>query len=140
MVAGIRTSWAIFAIAGIVLSGCVTTGSLSSSAERLERSTYSLEKTAHFDRASSVQRDAQDLSEDAQDFRRTLADSRADRRDVDVAFEELSRSYHALRDEVERASDRDLARDFQPVTEAYLDVEREMNRSDRRRSDRYAGY
>jgi hypothetical protein len=40
----------------------------------------------------------------------------------------LSRHYHALRDEVDRSRDRDAELDFKPVTEAYLDVEREMRR------------
>ena len=40
----------------------------------------------------------------------------------------LSGRYHALRDEVERSRDREAELDFKPVTEAYLDVEREMRR------------
>lgn len=67
----------------------------------------------------------------------TLSDRRADDRDVREAFQDLSRSYHAARDEVERDRSRESARDFAAVTEAYLDVERAMNSSDAGR-DRYA--
>jgi hypothetical protein len=63
-------------------------------------------------------------------------DSRADRRDLDVAFESLSRSYHDLRDDVDRSDSREAQLDLKPVTEAYLDVEREMGGY--RASDRYA--
>lgn len=65
---------------------------------------------------------------DERDFRQTLADRRADGDDVHAAFRDLSGRYHALRDEVERSSDREAALDFKSVTEAYLDVEREMRR------------
>jgi hypothetical protein len=47
-------------------------------------------------------------------------------RDVKTAFDELSRSYHALRDDVEKSEDTDARRDMQPVTQAYLDVEDNM--------------
>ncbi len=76
---------------------------------------------------------------EARDFRRTLEDRRADDDDVEDAFRDLSARYHALRDEVERSRDRDAELDFKPVTEAYLDVEREMRRVDgRERRDRVA--
>ena len=134
----VRTSIAasVLAIAPILMTGCATTsGGLSSSAERLERASYTFERQANGD--GGYERDARDLSAEARDFNLTLKDRRADDRDVSDAFHDLSRSYHAARDEVERDRSRDAERDFAPVTEAYLDVERAMNASETRR-DRYA--
>ena len=129
----LRTSIAA-AVLALGMAGCATTsGGLSSSAERLERASYSFERNAN----GGYERDARDLAAEARDFNRTLKDRRADDRDVSDAFHDLSRSYHAARDEVERDRSRDAERDFAPVTEAYLDVERAMNASNTRR-DRYA--
>jgi hypothetical protein len=132
-----------------LLTGCATThGNLSSSAERLERNADALARdtrgydTRGYDSPSGYPagytNDARELADEAHDFRRTVADSRADRRDVDSAFQQLSRRYHAVRDEVDRSNSREAERDLRPVTEAYLDVERAMGgySSDRRR---YAG-
>lgn len=70
------------------IAGCVTTGgTLTTSAQRLEHSTYNL---------------------------------------YDEAFHDLSRSYHALRDDVERSRSAAVDWEFRPVTQAYLDMEREM--------------
>jgi hypothetical protein len=133
-----RIALTIAALAAVGLAGCVTTqGNLASSAERLERSADELRADAHDDSANgSYYRDAQEFAEEARDFRRTLDDRHADRNDVQDAFRDLSGRYHALRDEVERTHDRDAELDFKPVTEAYLDVEREMRRYGDR--DRYA--
>jgi outer membrane murein-binding lipoprotein Lpp len=115
--------------AAVSLAGCVTTqGNLASSAERLERSTAELRSDARNDGSSAYHRDAQQFAEEAREFRRTIEDRRADDDDVQDAFRDLSGRYHALRDEVERSRDRDVELDFKPVTEAYLDVEREMRR------------
>jgi hypothetical protein len=115
----------------LALGGCATTshGNLVRSADRLERNADAL---ARDDRAgrdysgTSYSREAQELAEEAHDFRRALEDAQADRRDLDAAFESLSRAYHALRDDVDRDRSRDAQLDLKPVTEAYLDVEREM--------------
>ena len=125
-----RISLTIAACAIAGLAGCVTThGNLASSAERLERSAVELQSDARSDSASSgYYRDAQEFAVEARDFRRTLEDRRAEDRDVQDAFRDLSGRYHALRDEVERSRDRNAELDFKPVTEAYLDVEREMRR------------
>jgi hypothetical protein len=84
-------------------------------------------------RGDSYSREASELADQAQDFRRTVLDRRADDSEVRDAFEVLSRDYHALRDEVDRSNDRDAAADLRPVTEAYLDIEREMGGFDDRR-------
>jgi hypothetical protein len=114
-----------------ILAGCATThGSLSSSADRLERSADMLARDAQ---GESYSREASELADQAEDFRRTVLDRRADDGEVRDAFEVLSRDYHALRDEVDRSNDREAATDLRSVTEAYLDIEREMGGFDDRR-------
>ena len=123
-----RAAWLTITVA-LAMAGCATTNTgLSSSAQRLERSTEVMARNAD---DNGVRKDARSLYEETRDFRQTLADSRADRKDVREAFDDLSRSYHALRDEVEGSRDRETERDFDSVTSAYLDIEREINRSDR---------
>jgi hypothetical protein len=118
----------------LTLAGCATThGSLATSADRLERDAAELARDT---RDSSAASDARQLADQAHDFRRTVEDRRADERDIQIAFEELSRDYHALRDEVDRSDSREDEVDLRPVTEAYLDIEREMNASTRYARDR----
>jgi hypothetical protein len=132
-----RIGLTIAALAAVGAAGCVTThGNLESSAERLERSADELRADARDDGSSNYYRDAQEFADEARDFSRTLDERDGDRDDLNDAFRDLSGSYHALRDEVERSRDRDAELDFEPVTEAYLDVEREMRRYGDR--DRYA--
>jgi hypothetical protein len=134
-----RIGLTIASFAAVGLAGCVTThGSLENNAERLERSAVELQADARNDGSNNYYRDAQEFAVEARDFRRTLEDRRADDDDVEDAFRDLSSRYHALRDEVERSRDRDAELDFKPVTEAYLDVEREMRRVDGDRRDRIA--
>ncbi|HEY4366170.1 MAG TPA: hypothetical protein VGN07_02980 [Steroidobacteraceae bacterium] len=131
----VRATWLVVAVIALGMVGCATTGgNLASSAERLERSSYALERDASYNERPGFQSDARALAEEARDFRRTLDDRRASNNDLRDAFRDLSGRYHALRDEVERSQNRETDRDFQPVTEAYLDIEREMERH----HDRYA--
>ena len=126
--ARMRAAWIALPLA-LSMAGCATmhTG-LSSSAQRMERSSELMERNAD-DRG--IREDARQLSAETRDFRETVADSKADRDDIRGAFDDLSRSYHSLRDEVEKSQDRESERDFDAVTSAYLDIEREINRSDR---------
>jgi hypothetical protein len=137
----IRNNLLTLATVGLIaVGGCATTGgaNLNSSAERLERSAYALQDEAREDDArSGFKRDASELAEEAREFRRTVEDRRASDEDVNEAFGDVSRRYHAMRDEVERSSSREGEADFRTVTEAYLDVERAMRSRDDRR-DRYA--
>jgi len=120
-----------------MLSGCATThGSLTSSADRLSRDADVMARNTRDDSTTAYSRDARELADQAGDFRRAVNDSRADERDIRGAFDALSRDYHALRDEVDRSNSREAQVDFRSVTEAYLDVEREMSKyagSDHRR-------
>ena len=133
-----RIGLTLAALAAVGLAGCVTTNSnLAGSAERLERNAEELRADARDD-GGGYYRDAQEFAVGAREFRRTLEERHGDRDrdDLSDAFRDLSGSYHALRDEVERSRDRDAELDFKPVTEAYLEVEREMRRYGDR--DRYA--
>jgi hypothetical protein len=119
----------------IALAGCATThGSLTSSADRLERSADVLARDSSGD-SYSYSREARELADQSHDFRRTVTDRRADDRDVKDAFDALSRDYHALRDRVDRANSHQASLDLRPVTEAYLDIEREVGTD---RDGRYA--
>ncbi|HEY5808766.1 MAG TPA: hypothetical protein VIT67_12395 [Povalibacter sp.] len=124
----LRAAWLALPLV-IAMAGCATTGpNLATSAERLERNSYAMERGSDTGR---VREDARRLSEETHDFRRVLGSRSVDHRDIERAFDDVSRTYHSLRDEVERSRDRLVERDFEPVTNAYLDVEREMSRSDR---------
>lgn len=136
-----RNNLLLAATIGLMLGGCATTGgNLSSSANRLERSAFALEDEARDDgERSGFRRDARELAEEAREFRRVVEDRDSSDEDVRDAFNDVSRRYHAMRDEVDRDSSRDAAEDFESVTEAYLDIEREMRSRDGRRDrDRYA--
>ena len=134
----IRNNLLTLATVGLMaVGGCVTAGgNLTSSATRLERTAYTLQDEAP-DTRQGFRNDARELAEEAREFRRTVEDRGASNEDVRDAFSDVSRRYHAMRDEVERSHSREAEADFRPVTEAYLDVEREMRSRDGKR-DRYA--
>ena len=91
-----RAGWLTASLMAVALTGCATThGGLNSSADRLDRN-------------------AQAFAQDAQEAPHGYSENTG---------YDLSRSYHALRDDVERSGDRDARHDLQPVTQAYLDVE-----------------
>ena len=132
-----RSIPAMVAVIITVFTGCATTGaSLSGSAERLERNAYALQKESRDDGLrSSYAREARDLAEEARQFRRVL-DHRSRDGELQDAFADLSKRYHALRDEMDRTrNSRDANVEFKAVTDAYLDIEREMRRKGH---DRYA--
>ena len=113
----------------IGISGCVTTtrSNMATSADRLEHNTAALADDARAtDYPSDYVHDVHALADDAREFRHTVEDHAATDSDVRVAFERLSRSYHVVRDEVEHSESRTARSDLQPVTDSYLDIEREM--------------
>jgi hypothetical protein len=113
----------------IGLSGCVTTtrSNMATSADRLEHDTRALAYDARStDYPSDYVHDVHALAEDARDFRHTVEDHSATDGDIRVAFERLSRSYHVVRDEVDHSDSRTARSDLRPVTDSYLDIEREM--------------
>jgi hypothetical protein len=130
--------FAMPALVLVALAGCATTthGNLASSASRLERNADALSRDSRETRedyASNYSRDASELAEETRDFRETLADRNADDRDVKAAFERVSHTYHRLREDVDRSDSHPAQVDLRPITEAYLDVEREMGGYDRHR-------
>jgi hypothetical protein len=71
-------------------------------------------------------RDARVLAVDARDLRHVVEGRYSDT-DVQTAFDRVSRSYHAVRDEVEHSDNSQARADMQAVTEAYVDVEHSLN-------------
>jgi hypothetical protein len=120
----------------VALAGCATTrhGGLDRSADRLDQNALAFSQAAEaaprgYSENTGYTEDARDFADRTHEFRRAVedrGDSSADDRDVRASFDELSRSYHELRDEVERSGGEDARRDFDPVTRAYLDVEDDM--------------
>jgi hypothetical protein len=133
MMTAARAGWLTGSILAVALAGCASTphGGLDYSANRLDSNAQAFAQDASeaprgYDENTSYTEDAQDFADRAHEFRRTVEDPSADKRDVRASFDDLSRSYHALRDDVQR-SDSDYARrDLAPVTQAYLDVEDDM--------------
>lgn len=115
------------------LGGCVSTrnSNLATDADRLEHSSNALAHEAddlpsRADYPASYTRDARQLADDAREFRHLAESHDATDADLKASFRQLSHSYLALRDEVEHSDSRAARSDLKPVTDAYLDVEREM--------------
>lgn len=133
MTAG-RAGWLMTSLMTVALAGCATTphGGLDHSADRLDRNAQAFAQDSeeaprgYSENRTGYTEDARDFADRAHEFRRTVEDSGADKLDLKASFDELSRSYHTLRDDVERSGDEDARHDMQPVTQAYLDVEDDM--------------
>lgn len=127
-----RMTWAAAGAALLVLAGCVSTRSnLADSADRLEHNTAALAQDtdrlpAGNDYPTGYTRDTEQLSEDARYFRHIAEDRDSTDTDVKAAFRRVSRSYLAVRDDVEHSDSREARADLKPVTDAYLDLEREV--------------
>jgi hypothetical protein len=128
-----KAQWLTASLMAVALAGCATTrhGGLDYSADRLDSNAQVFAQNAAeaprgYDENTSYTEDARDFADRAHEFHRTVEDPGADKTDVRASFADLSRSYHALRDDVQH-SDSDYARrDLAPVTQAYLDVEDDM--------------
>ncbi|HEY2592050.1 MAG TPA: hypothetical protein VGI35_10705 [Steroidobacteraceae bacterium] len=113
------------------LAGCATThGHLSRSADDLEHDSDALASDARSTSSdyatSDYARDARELADRSEEFRRTVNDSRSEQRDIQDAFARVSSSYHALRQDVDRSSNEEARADLKPVTQDYLDLEGQM--------------
>jgi hypothetical protein len=115
----------------VALAGCETTHArLTSAADRLERSAAALDRQTRNEpdptRSSSGYLPglpgAREFAQQAHDFRQTV--DGAGSQDVIYAYKNLWRSYHGLRDEVGGLHSRTIRADLEPVTEAFVDVER----------------
>jgi hypothetical protein len=105
----------------VALASCATTHSnMMTSVGRLERSAdaFASDTRGYF-------RDAPEFADQAHDFRETV--DRAGDREVILAYEQLWRSYQALRHEVERSDSRQAQVDLKPVTRAFRDVVRDIS-------------
>ena len=139
----LKAGWIAASLMAVALAGCATTrhGGLNRSADRLDRNAQALAEDAqnaprgYNQGSSSYTEDAQDFAVRARNFHRTVEASDANQADVKSSFDELSRSYHALRDSVEHSGDSVARRDMQPVTRAYLDVEDDMGGAGSRYSE-----
>jgi hypothetical protein len=110
-----------------LLAGCATTHiRTASGAERLERSAEAFVARACHDPNAGCATTrylpaARAFADRAQGFGRTVHG--AGDQDVVLAYKRLWRSYHTLRDEVDRSRDRQARADLKPVTRAFVDVE-----------------
>jgi len=146
VVIGIKgTGIAVLALALAGLAGCETItgtrGNLSNAAQNLEynasalardtgdemrRRDESSDETADYPRyAHEYARDAHALARNAHDLRVAVED-RASASEVRAAFARVSRSYHAVRDEVTHSDSLQARRDFEPVTDSYRAIEHEL--------------
>ena len=105
----------------LTLGSCATThNNMMTSAGRLERSADAF---AGYTRGDFP--DAREFADQAHDFRETV--DRAGDREVILAYEQLWRSYQALRHEVERSDSRQAQVDLKSVTRAFRDVVRDIS-------------
>jgi len=142
MMTAAKAGWLTASLMAVALTGCATTphGGLDRSADRLDRNAQAFAQDADqaphgYSENTGYTEDARDFADRAHEFRRAVEENGADNRDVRASFDDLSRSYHALRDDVERSGDEEARRDMQPVTQAYLDVEDDMGGAGSRYSD-----
>ncbi len=141
----VTTLVASLALAG--LAGCATTttrANLTNAAQNLEYNANALvrdtgDEVARDDAARddtadystraeyphAYARDARALARNAHDLR-VAVEERATDSDVRAAFARVSRSYHAVRDEVSHSDSLQARRDFGPVTDSYRAVEHEL--------------
>jgi hypothetical protein len=70
-------------------------------------------------------RDAHALADSARELRHAVEDGGSDR-DIRVAFNRVSRSFHAVRDEVHHSDSEQARTDLRPVAAAYYDVEHSL--------------
>jgi hypothetical protein len=114
------------------LAGCVSTrGHLTSDTHQLESDARALAADAGPVPAGPgvayptiYARDSVALADSARDLRHAIEDG-ADG-DVRIAFDRVSRAYHAVRDEVEHSDNLQARNDLGPVTEAYRAVENDL--------------
>ena len=121
------------ALAGLA-TGCATSPSranMANSADRLEENADLLARDAagpatSSDYATAFARDTHQLAIDAHELRRTVEDRDASGAAVQAAFDRVSRSFHAVRDEVNHTDTVAAQRDFRPVADAYHDLRTDM--------------
>jgi hypothetical protein len=122
----VAISW----LAVVLVAGCETTQTRTTrAADKLEQRIDAFAAGA-CDQSSAAcssrqQSAAAWFAAQVQEFRETCENGGGDLAVV-FAFQRLWRSYQALRDEVYRLRDRQLQVDFKPVTQAFVDVQRDV--------------
>ncbi|MDP9199257.1 MAG: hypothetical protein M3O07_08600 [Pseudomonadota bacterium] len=129
----------IFAICLIALglvAGCATSsGGLRSASDRLDETSQMFYRQLAQSQASrSAITDAERFADATHEFHREVRDGRS-AEVVAPLFDRVADSYHALRDQLDDREYGSRYREagFDRVTDAYLDVERVMNRQYGRR-------
>jgi len=133
----------VVALALAGLAGCVTNtrANLSNAAQNLEYNASALVHDTGDDVARGDQRtdetadyshfrheyarDAAALARGAHELRVALDEGASDS-EVHAAFDRVSRSYHAVRDEVTHSDSLQARRDFGPVTDSYRAIAHEL--------------
>ena len=111
-----------------LLAGCTTTQTRTvNAAERLERSAEAFAAATCHEPSAGCSTNrylpaARAFADQARRFEQTLQS--AGDQEVVLAFERLWRSYHSLRDEVDRSRDRQARAELRPVTRTFIDVQR----------------
>jgi len=116
----------------LLLAGCASTSGLGSAANRLDNSAHRFYEHVYRGRAAGhTTDDAALLAEATRDFSRAVDRTRS-RDELRPSFDRVAENYHHLRQQLQdrdpRFSDASLA--FEHVTDAYLDVDRQMNYPD----------
>jgi hypothetical protein len=129
-----RITLGIASLALVAAAGCATTSqdNLTSSANQLAnnarvfaRNTSDVPGPAPSD--SSYARDAQQLADDAQTFSQAASGKSANDSDVRAAFDQLSRSYAAVRDDMNGINGSQwIKENWRVLTQAYNNVAREF--------------
>lgn len=119
----------------LAAGGCVTTrGSVASSTLDLQRSAEQLADDAanvppppdaDYAVSPNYARDAHALAASARELRHTVEDGGTDS-DVRLAFNRVSRDYHAVRDEVRDSGSLQVRHDFRSVNDSYRDVAHDL--------------
>ena len=140
-VASLTMVVASLALAG--LAGCATNSraGLANAADNLEYNANALvhdagNQVARSDQvtprsdatvayASDYARDAHALARDAHEFRAVVNEGGTERA-VREAFDRVSRSYHAVRDEVAQSENPQARRDLAPITDSYRALQHEL--------------
>jgi outer membrane murein-binding lipoprotein Lpp len=132
-------SLALAAATSLALAGCASTRpaaathpaslQLAQSAETLDRSARLLASRADSEETPGFAVDAHELSRRAYDFRMAAASSNATESELQGEFDTLTRSYEAVRADVDRAGTTQARTDLGLVEDPYHDVARLMGTS-----------
>src|SRR5215469_12700307 len=138
-VRGVTIAMMSLTLAGLA-TGCVThpyrasRDTVANTADRLEQDSDLLARdaaapTARSEYTTGFARDTHQLAIDTHELRRTVEERDSSDADVQTAFDKVSRSFHAVRDEVNHADLEGVQRDFHPLANDYRDLRSELGES-----------